>query len=1415
MQRKKKETQKRVENKMEESVTVIEEFSLSTDASNDHDASNSSVNHNPIVNNNNENNNVNEIEEKTNDKKIDNSMQASIRPRTSSTLQRGLIKCTKKYQLKLPCSTMQDAENNEGILKRISWRRPGKYFLRTDKPKLLSFRNNGPDNNQIEYQDTGFDDEKTYIRLNFANIQSFMRANILVFIHRGEPPECPDSMSPDIFVPKYYEPVETLLFEVTYTLPEDVGTTYINWKKIRNETKFSYIQLSQLYDQFMYDTRQSGHCGVLRRDDFGRILRNFSLVDISENELNNLWMWFDKDTKESHINFETFATRLGQTWHDVHFFGLSAAAREALKEEKKYEEINEQDKKAREQAIHNMQLQDVEKAYSRLTGSPIPPSPSFVASSQKQRTRGHSTLSQVSSDPRDGNSSNESLLEKLMAVSDDKIDNGNVTNNEMKLLLQEATGTDGNIINVENASKSETPKTPPRLLGIPPSSSGIKSPRGIRVGDGVNFSKDQVESKLQNAYDTVMKKKMKDDDDGDEEDIRDDNNDGVNDDDNISKIYGSPDRSLASLYKDHPLARTFVRACSMSPMTPELMDSLANAFANELAESAMFKTDASPVIPALDLTKLGDSTDEDDHALEEKEDEETQKEALELAMDIAQEKARRAFKKYDKDGKNGIDRKEFKQVCIDLGVAASRKERKEAIKLLDTDGSGTIGEKEFVAWYGELVEAEVNAEANGGSSTDETDSGDFVPSALKDDKNEESMDISKVANLVNTSARGKSSTWVGNLIVTVHSANELIISANANPSVNVSFLDLAPDIDDTDGGVHPHEDTNYSTPPCHDAVDVRWDAKDATFKIEKLLTIPDMDSNETPKDVDDLLPLYGNGEIQFKVDCGLEAGIIGTAKLNLIDLHGNICNVIESDKDNIENHGLTHHSIDLKPPIHLRTTSLDGIGNLEVTAIIEFKRKKEEKSNNENITGTPTSSRKGVREGFGEHESAEVADKLRKARRASGIKVTDLFKSMDEEKKGTISREAFTRAIISLGADVSEEEAGLVFDHFDEHGHGRMMYADYVKMMMSAPIEPVKTLTEKRKEERMIEKSKQREKERLMEKVNLQAMVARIRTERRKREILPQSLYDLFDKDNSGAISKDEMVDALKSWNFSHTDDEINAVYAVYAGDDGLMDYSEFLTFITGGTSKSGKRVKRAVHPNHRPAGDMQNDGAITTDEEDDEEHNDDDGGGEYDEDDEELEAEKVMAKAKKLREKRQKRFMRQRSLAFAVPETSYVQMTIYGADNLALNSKGNEPRNPVVHIKAVGLRSKKISTKKGSTRSPTWNFKTEIGKNNTAGIGKLRKFNLKVKDGTRILGVVDIDFNITQFSRSTEERMKHPLSKHDDQKMFEKDDDTLGFIDVGIKVISKEESDNKNTKGLTEKKSFKDKRPEKIITEQ
>ena len=59
---------------------------------------------------------------------------------------------------------------------------------------------------------------------------------------------------------------------------------------------------------------------------------------------------------------------------------------------------------------------------------------------------------------------------------------------------------------------------------------------------------------------------------------------------------------------------------------------------------------------------------------------------------------------------------------------------------------------------------------------------------------------------------------------------------------------------------------------------------------------------------------------------------------------------------------------------------------------------------------------------------------------------------------------------------------------------------------------------------------------------------------------------------------------------------------------------------------------------------------------------------------------------------------------------------------------------------------------------------------------------------GHEFWGIVDIDFNITQFSRSTEERMKYPLLMHRDQETYEEDDNMLGFIDVGLKVIISKE---------------------------
>ena len=768
--------------------------------------------------------------------------------------------------------------------------------MRTDKPKLLSFRNFGPDKNQISYKYTGFENEKTYIRLNFAPVQSYISANILVFIHGGEPPRCPDDVSPDEYIPEYNHPVETLLFEVNYTSPEEASEKYINWKLLRKKTKFTYVQLRQLHDQFMYDTRQNGHCGRLFRKDFGRVLRNFSLINVSEDELNDLWIWFTKSETNDFIEFSSFVESLGHTWHDVRFFGLSNAAREALKEEEKYAEIDEQDKKARERAIHDAQLKDVATAYSRLTGSPIPPSPSHASSSQQERhrPRGNSTLSQISTDPTPPSLD----INRLINVANGR-ENDIQNKDGIDALLMAVNG-------IETNSRAATPKTPQHVVSVPQNMSGIKSPIGVRPGEEVNFSKNEVENKLQDAYDMVVTEKTKDIETLEENNVHQTPK-------AISRnlnIHASPDTSLASLYKDHPLARTFVRACSMSPMTPELMDSLANAFASELVESAMFKADASPVVPSLDLTRMGNRFSDNDSAKNSEDDEETKTEARDRTRRIARDQAERAFKKYDKDGKFGIDMDEFKLICIDLGVVASKAERKEAMDILDKDGNGYIGKDEFISWYAEMKTTPDDRDVNEIDKSSESSYGsDFVPSILKDLDNANPMDISQVANLAKLNNE-KPNTWIGCLIVTIHSASELIIPATAKPFVKVEMANLLSEFDDSTGKFGTREDIEFSTLPCEDAFDVKWEAKNATFKIEQLLSIPDMPPRETPANVTDALPLYGNGEISFKVDCGLDAGVIGTAVLPLQELHGKICS---TESNNIEAHGYKHYSVDLKP----------------------------------------------------------------------------------------------------------------------------------------------------------------------------------------------------------------------------------------------------------------------------------------------------------------------------------------------------------------------------------------------------------------------------------------------------------------------------------------------------------------------
>ena len=107
----------------------------------------------------------------------------------------------------------------------------------------------------------------------------------------------------------------------------------------------------------------------------------------------------------------------------------------------------------------------------------------------------------------------------------------------------------------------------------------------------------------------------------------------------------------------------------------------------------------------------------------------------------------------------------------------------------------------------------------------------------------------------------------------------------------------------------------------------------------------------------------------------------------------------------------------------------------------------------------------------------------------------------------------------------------------------------------------------------------------------IETVVDRLRMERRRRNILPQTMFDLFDVDKNGSLSAEELEDALVRMKMPHTGIEVEGMIFMYDRDkDGLLDYREFLELVTGGTSKHANdfRKSRKAHPAHKSADDYE-----------------------------------------------------------------------------------------------------------------------------------------------------------------------------------------------------------------------------------
>jgi Ca2+-binding EF-hand superfamily protein len=240
------------------------------------------------------------------------------------------------------------------------------------------------------------------------------------------------------------------------------------------------------------------------------------------------------------------------------------------------------------------------------------------------------------------------------------------------------------------------------------------------------------------------------------------------------------------------------------------------------------------------------------------------------------------------------------------------------------------------------------------------------------------------------------------------------------------------------------------------------------------------------------------------------------------------------------------------------------------------------------VLGSPSEAmanrRHGVHRGFGDQDFHYAASRLRTIRKELGLKPMELFATIDENRSGQIDRQQFVDMMCRLDLDTTADEASLVFDHFDVDKSGVMDYNEFLQMMMGGEVLTQEIMDKHRMtdEERFQEEWTLKSK--MYSEMGIDAVVDRLRMERRKRNLLPQTMFDLFDVDNNGSLSSEELEDALVRMKMPHTGIEVEGMIFLFDHDrDGLLDYSEFLQLVTGGQSKLANdyRLSRKPHPLH------------------------------------------------------------------------------------------------------------------------------------------------------------------------------------------------------------------------------------------
>ncbi|OQR86863.1 hypothetical protein THRCLA_22949 [Thraustotheca clavata] len=181
---------------------------------------------------------------------------------------------------------------------------------------------------------------------------------------------------------------------------------------------------------------------------------------------------------------------------------------------------------------------------------------------------------------------------------------------------------------------------------------------------------------------------------------------------------------------------------------------------------------------------------------------------------------------------------------------------------------------------------------------------------------------------------------------------------------------------------------------------------------------------------------------------------------------------------------------------------------------------------------------------------------LNESRRRNGLKVKDIFESIDEDESGFISRIEFKEALVDLGLPVTDAKIKCLVESLDKDGDGKINYKEFTAMFAEV------SENEESEDDKKAKKTKKPQVKAYIDPAVLEAMQKAVHHKQRKNAFDVAAVFEKYDTEELGVLNEAKFIKGLSKLGVKLTKEQTSRLITGFRSSKNSSDSVDYYAFV-------------------------------------------------------------------------------------------------------------------------------------------------------------------------------------------------------------------------------------------------------------